>query len=35
MPLFTDLPEKIISVEESIPPNLMPWLHLDGQGRTI
>jgi hypothetical protein len=35
MPLFTDLPEKIISVEQSIPPNLMPWLCLDGQGRTV
>ena len=35
MPIFTDLLEKIINVERSIPTNSLPWLHPDGHARTV
>jgi hypothetical protein len=35
MSLFIDHPTKIRNIERSIPRNSMPWVHHDGQGRTI
>jgi hypothetical protein len=35
MPLFTDLPEKIINVVQSISANSLPYLHFDGHARTV
>jgi hypothetical protein len=35
MSLFIDHPTKIRNVDRSIPRKLLPWVHHDGQGRTI
>jgi len=35
IPLFTDLPEKIINVDRSIPTNSLPYLCPDGLARIV
>jgi hypothetical protein len=35
MPLFIDLPEKVINVDRSIPANSLPYLCPDGHVRTV
>ena len=35
MPLFIDLPEKIINVDRSISANSLPYLRLDGHTGTV
>jgi hypothetical protein len=35
MPLFIDLPKKIINVDRSILANSMPYLHPDGHARIV
>jgi hypothetical protein len=35
MYLFTNFQENIKNIEKSIPQTSLPWVHHDGQGRTI